>query len=196
MKTLFKKSIVLFLLFSIFSCSKDTTTDPICTPIPCLNGGVSRPDCGCNCPQGFTGANCGTQITPTKINISKIEILSYPTVDPYAITGYWDYAPISNPDLAIVITDTFNSTVLTDTTNVPFNDSLPNTTYTYTYSSFSITNVNDLFKIELRDVDSSNTFETMNTAFFTIYDSHNSFPSVIPITDGDTKYKIYVSYVW
>ena len=197
MKTLFKKSIVLLLIFTIFSCSKDSATSSSnCTPIPCLNGGVSRPDCGCNCPQGFTGANCSTQITPTKINISKIEIFNYSVVDPYAVTGYWDYAPISNPDLAIVITDTYTSTILTDTSNVPYIDALPNTTYTYTYQSFPITNVNDLFKIELRDIDPNNTYESMSAKYFTIYDSHNSFPSVISIVDGDTTYKIYVSYTW
>ena len=197
MKTLFKKSIVLLLIFTIFSCSKDSATSSSnCTPIPCLNGGVSRPDCGCNCPQGFTGANCSTQITPTKITISKVEILNYPSTDPSAITGYWDNPPNTKPDLAIVITDIFNSTVLSDTSNVPFNDASTNTTYTYTYNSFQITNVNDLFKIELRDIDSNNSYESMESTTFSIYTTNGGFPSVIPITDGETKYNIYVSYTW
>ena len=67
-------------------------------------------------------------------------------------------------------------------------------THSYTYSSFNITSVNDLFKIELRDIDTSSPYyESMNTYFFNIYSSYGGFLSVIPVNNGETKYNIYVS---
>ena len=186
MKTLFKKSFVLFLILTTFSCSEDSETNS--SPVP-------------NCPQGYTGSNCSIQVTPTKISISKIEIVSFPATDPSAVTGFWDYVPLDSsqnaPDIAILFSDATTSTLFSNTSTNAFNNAQANTVYTYTYPNpIQITNVNNLFKIELRDIDSNNTFQSMSTSFFSIYNSFNNFPSVIPIINGNTKYNIYVSYTW
>ena len=187
-KTFFKTAFVLLTAIMTISCSKDSPTGTSSTPTP-------------TCPQGYTGSNCSTQITPTKLTISKIEIVSFPAIDPTATTGLWDYNLLDTsqnaPDLAILLTNVTTSTLLTDTTSSPFMNASASQTYSYTYTTFNITNVNDLFKIELRDIDTSSPYyQSMNTYFFSIYSSLGGFPTVIPVINGQTKYNIYVSYTW
>ncbi len=199
MKTVLSRLSVLIIAFLFFNCSSDSGDTP-CFPITCLNGGTSTPECGCNCPQGYTGSNCSTQITPNKITITKIEIVSFPTIDPSAITGNWDYFPISSsqnaPDLAIVLYDFTTSTILSNSSSNPFTDAQNTQSHSYTYPSFLISNVNNLFSIQLRDIDTNSSFQIMDTYVFSIYDNEGGFPSIIPIINGDTKYNLYVTYNW
>ena len=184
MKTLFKKSLALLILLVVFSCSKDSPTATVPSP---------------TCPQGYTGANCTTQITPTKITISKIEIVSYPLIDPTALSGHWDYPSPYEPDLAIVLSDFSGGTIIDNQSTNYFTNALSTVTHSYSYSTpLVLTNVNHLFKLELRDIDTTDgaTYEIMNTYVFSIYSSTGGFPSVIPINNGETKYNIYVSYTW
>jgi len=86
---------LLFVLVLNLNCSSDSSA-PACTPISCLNGGVSKPDCGCNCPQGYTGSNCGTQITPSSIYVKKIRVKKFPDTDNGT---WWDTFPNSDADI-------------------------------------------------------------------------------------------------
>lgn len=180
MKTLILKTILLFAFFTFFGCSKDSGST---TPTP-------------TCPQGYTGTNCSFQVTPSKINISKIQIVSFPLIDPNAVTGYWDYPTNKDPDIAIILTDNTSGIVLDDESNYPFANATSNFTYSYTFSNLLVTNPLHSYKIEMRDMDDNHTYETMDTYYFTIYSTTNNFPSVITIDSGISKYNIYVSYTW
>lgn len=187
MRTYFIKPTLLFLLgFLAFGCSNEApkTTTPVVIP-PTV------------CPQGYTGSLCATQITPTKISISRIEIVRFPVVCPTAITGYWDYPTNTNPELAIVISDASTATVLDDQSTNYFANASSGLTYYYNYSSpLSINNVTHLFAIQLRDIDPPSSYEVMSNSYFTLYNSTNGFPPVITIINGYTKYNLYVTYTW
>jgi hypothetical protein len=96
------KIIALFTLVLFSSgCSSDSTDDG-CTPITCLNSGISNSNCGCDCPQGFTGSNCSTQIMPTSIKILKVRVKKFPNLKENG--DQWDVLATGNlvrPDLNI-----------------------------------------------------------------------------------------------
>lgn len=62
------KSLAALFIFSasFFGCSKDDDCETTCQ-----NGGAVNENCGCNCPSGFTGANCETAVPAGEtINVS------------------------------------------------------------------------------------------------------------------------------
>lgn len=50
-----------FLGILLFSCKKEMDDNSLCGNVECLNGGVCT-DGTCDCPEGFTGEDCGTEI--------------------------------------------------------------------------------------------------------------------------------------
>ena len=200
MKTLFKKIAVLSIAIMVFGCSKDSaSTSTPCVPITCLNGGISKPDCGCSCPTGYTGANCGTQVTPTKISISKVVISNFPALKSDGST--WDWNPLNslnnNPDIYLVFIN--SSSTYFNTVANKFDDAVAGTQYTYTFSTpVQITNVTELENITLYNWNTSGNDDQMGTITFTPYSSTNNFPSVITETDSSTNFqvKFYVTYTW
>src|SRR5690606_28956999 len=93
-----KKIIILILavigLMTINSCEKENPniTDS-CQDITCLNDGYCA-NGQCVCTQGYTGANCSQQVTPSQIRITKIEVMKFPATDGGA---GWDLT--SAPDI-------------------------------------------------------------------------------------------------
>ena len=202
MKTLFKKSIVLLLIFTIFSCSKDSATSSSnCTPIPCLNGGVSRPDCGCNCPQGFTGTNCGTQITPTKILITKIRVTKFPNLKPDGtLWDAWAIDPFTRPDIFPVLFDSTGTTILYKGSPTVQDAFSYGTDHFYFIPStpIQITNPTSSFYLYLYDEDSSTTQETMGGFYLSLYTSTTGFPTTIIYGQSTdvVGFELTLSYVW
>ena len=94
------KKLIFLSLFLIFSCSSDNESDNSCTPVACLNGGTPTTDCGCDCPEGFSGSDCSVKLTPTSVSITKIDIKKFP--DSYN-GDWWDTFP-SNSDADIYFT--------------------------------------------------------------------------------------------
>jgi hypothetical protein len=209
MKNLFKKITLLSLAILLLGCSKDspTSNDNDCTPIACLNGGVSRADCGCTCPQGYTGSNCGTQLTPSKISISKIRVNYF---NNYDNGSSWDPSiPTSSlltPDIYVSIKDASNNTIYSAPTyyaNVLSNGS--------NYFDFTPTNAIQLpissdlsnFTIYLYDFDGADSNinspdDLMGQKLFFPYSSYGGFPTTITVTDSTypVSFTLTVSYVW
>ena len=197
----------MFLLLVVaLGCSKDDTTAS-CTPITCLNGGVSTADCGCTCPQGFTGSNCGTQLTPSKILISKIRVNYFNNNDN---GSSWDPSiPTSNlltPDIYVAIKDASNNTIYSSSTyyaNVLSNGS--------NYFDFTPTNTIQLpissdlsnFTISLYDFDGADSNinspdDLMGEKLFFPYSSYGGFPTTITVTNSNypVSFTLIFSYVW
>ncbi len=62
-------------LIAAASCEK-SNPDP-CEGVTCQNGGACL-EGKCQCPTGFTGANCETQATPKSVKVTSISIKKYP----------------------------------------------------------------------------------------------------------------------
>lgn len=90
------------------SCSSEDDSVKGCTPIECLNGGTPittiAEDCGCNCPEGYSGTDCSSQITPSSITILRVNVKKFPMVDEDG--DVWDQFAVgssTNPDLQLYI---------------------------------------------------------------------------------------------
>jgi hypothetical protein len=56
-KNIMDKLLIILLLLIIISCGKEDKNDNPCETINCLNGGICVSGI-CNCPTGYSGANC------------------------------------------------------------------------------------------------------------------------------------------
>ena len=196
MKNLFKKIILLSIAIIMFGCSKDDTpTSTPCVPITCLNGGVSTPNCGCTCPTGYTGNNCGTQITPSSIKITKIRVKKFPDTDN---GNWWDTLPNSDADIYVTLVNTssqiiYTSGRFTDATGLGtiFYDFTPSTPIT-------ITNVTSALSIKLYDYENIGADTLMTFLIFNPYTSTGGFPTTLTKSsaNGDFICEISLQYVW
>ena len=197
MKTIFKKLSVLFVVVMLFvSCSSDSGDTP-CVPISCLNGGTSTADCGCDCPEGYSGTNCSTVVQPSKVIITKVIVKSFPNTNSNGFL--WDVT--NGADIYIKIKS--GATVIYDHPSV-FSNSLGGSNLNYQFSlnpNLQITNVNSPHIVSLWDYDlgdnPSNPDANMASAAFFPFNG-TSFPSVVTVTDptSPTTFDIYLSYVW
>lgn len=201
MKNNYSKFLLSFILFTIIlGCSTDSTTDPICTPIICLNGGTSTVDCGCNCPTGYTGDNCGIQVTPTKILIEKIVVVKFPN---FRTDGSnWDGGSLlgfEKPDIFPVLFDSSNQVIFAGT---PKQDcfSTGNDSFNFFPSSpIQITNLSSPLSLILFDEDSSTNQELMGGfQNILLYSSTGGFPPTITIGNSSNSFifRLDLSYVW
>jgi hypothetical protein len=72
--------IILLTILSFSVTSRKDKQEELCEGVICENGG----ECingDCDCPEGYTGPSCGTQITPSRIRIKNILVTKYPNYD-------------------------------------------------------------------------------------------------------------------
>jgi hypothetical protein len=196
MKKLFKISVFVLLGLTFFGCSSDSSDDS-CTPIVCLNNGVSNSNCGCDCPQGYSGANCGTIVQPTRITITKVVVKSFSNTNSQGFL--WD----GTNDADIYIKVNSGSNVIYDHPTFIQNAlGGSNLNYQFTLNpNLQITNVNSPLIVSLWDYDlgdvPSNADDNMASAAFFPFNG-NSFPPTITITDptSPTTFEIHLSYQW
>ncbi|WP_396170526.1 hypothetical protein [Flavobacterium sp.] len=195
MKTIFKRLSVLTIAFLFFNCSSDSTTP--CVPISCLNGGTSTPDCGCDCPQGYSGTNCSTVVQPSKVIITKVVVKSFPNTNSQGFL--WD----GTNDADIYIKINSGTTVIYNHPSF-FSNALGGSNLNYQFSlnpNLQITNVNSPLIFSLWDYDTgdipSNADDNMASAAFLPFNG-TSFPSVVTVTDptSPTTFELTLSYVW
>ena len=207
MKIIISKILVTLLVFFLFSCSSDSGDTP-CVPISCLNGGTSTPECGCNCPQGYTGSDCSTQITPTKITISKIRVKYFPNKN---AGSYWDVllplydANIALPDIYITLQNSslveiykspiYKKNVVSD--GIAYYDFVPSV-------PINITSVNSGLVLNLWDYDGADSNinvgfdDDMGYVVFNLYKSTGGFPSTLTVLDASQSlgFELTLSYTW
>jgi hypothetical protein len=218
MKFILKSLTFLLFVGLTISCSSDSDSQtnvvtPKCTPIPCLNGGVSTPNCGCTCPQGYSGANCSTQITPSKITITKIKVKKFPNLNG---TDSWDPCSIlclSNDDINrkkpdIYFTIENSSLVEIYKQNNYFSNALSNSLGTDSFeftptSTIEFTNVSASLILNLKDYDGAESNfnsadDDMGFAVFNLYSSNGGFPTTKTITssNGSIIFEITLQYNW
>lgn len=203
MKIIISKILVTLLVFFLFSCSSDSGDTP-CVPISCLNGGTSKPECGCNCPQGFTGSNCSTQIAPTKITITKIRVKKFPNLKPNG--SNWDIVALpgwERPDIFPALFPFQGTPALFVGTRINDSFSYGNDTFDFTPTTpIVITQISQQYTLVLYDDDSTiinpNSPELMGGFNFYIYSSTGGFPTTMALnsTTSDYGFELTLSYVW
>ncbi|MFC6877043.1 hypothetical protein ACFQZF_11165 [Flavobacterium myungsuense] len=205
MKNLFKKIAILSVAIMVFGCSKDdapsSPSSPSCVSITCLNGGVSTADCGCTCPTGYTGANCGTQVTPTKIIITKIRVTKFPNLKTDGSSwDSWAVNPFTRPDIFPVLFNSAGTTVLYEGTPA-IQDSFSYGTDTFDFipsTPIQITNTTSSYNLYLFDEDSSSAQEIMGGFNLPLYTSTTGFPTSITLGQSTdiVRFELTVYYVW
>lgn len=149
----------LLYLFAIailaIGCKKENT-DP-CDEITCFNGGTCNSGT-CNCPTGYTGTQCQTQLSLKSITITSIDLISYPITfvsgTPYDNDG-------TGPDWYIVIDEGLTATDPYWFTSLPIFDCDGSTVsfvgahgFPYTINTSNFTGSNGSgYSIQLRDKD-------------------------------------------
>jgi len=216
MKFILKSLIFLTLMAFAISCSSDSA--PVegstpCVPITCLNGGVSTPNCGCTCPQGFTGNNCSTQITPSKIKITKITVKKFPNFDG---TNTWD--PCSTlcltaddinrkrPDIYFTIENTNLVEIYKHPSYFPnvISNLIGTDLFEFTPTlSLEFTNFSTGYILNLKDYDGAESNfispdDEMGFVAFMLYNSNGGFPTTKTITNsnGTLIFELTLQYTW
>lgn len=192
---------MLIMFISVLSCSSDSSSS--CVPTTCLNGGVSTANCGCDCPPGYSGSDCSTRITPSKIKISKIRVTMFPNTDSGG--SAWD---VSNgaPDISLIFSqDNSGTTITIWTATTYYPDVLSNGINYYDFTPatpIEITQVTIPHYIELLDYDGADTIpsvnDTMGVIAFYPYVQANGFPTTVQLVNNTIplRYELTLSYEW
>ena len=203
-----KKIIVLlFVLVLNLNCSSDASAPVACTPIPCLNNGISNANCGCDCPEGYTGTNCSTQMLPTTIKITNIKVKYFPNLDN---GNYWDVSvPVAanaSPDIYVTLENSNNLELFNSPTY--FENVLSDGTSTWNFTPSTPISVSFIYfnslKIKLYDFDGAvSNFndgidDIMASSSFNIYSATGGFPAKVTLLDSSTPigYELTLQYTW
>lgn len=195
MKKLWHVFLFSLLVVSTNSCTKDEKEDPIvktpivvdpCANTTCLNGGYCA-NGDCVCPEGYSGADCSQQVTPSTIRVTSIKVTGWSPTDNGA---GWDLT--SGPDIYVQIqrsgTTIYTSGTYTDASNqLNFN------------TNIELTGVNSTYSILIYDDDSLDSDDYMGGFTFTPYSSNNDFPSVLTIQNSsinNLKFELNVTYTF
>lgn len=179
------KYVFTFLLFYLFivSCNKEGPCDNVVCHIGNCNNGV------CVCPDGFTGDDCGVQITPSKILVSAIRVLQFPETmdngDP------WDDA--SGPDLIISLAV---NNIEFWTSSVSFTDVELGEVYSFgSIPPLQITEVETTYELGLFDLDGTDS-ELIGSYSFQFYTSNNGFPTLPILGNSPLIFELDLDYEW
>ncbi|GEC77711.1 hypothetical protein [Flavobacterium aquatile] len=180
-KFIFKSVLLLIVSTSLLSCSSDDSepTEPLV------------------CPTGYNGIDCTTQITPTRIVISKIRVKLFPNTNG---GNNWDIG--SAPDIfvrlgigdgsastVVLFTSDYIADAVSDGTN--FFDFTPNTPIELLFPT-------QQHAIILGDYDSTSSNEFMGGLVFNPYNSTGGFPTTITVNNSSIplRFELTVSYVF
>ncbi len=203
-----KKLIALLIILVMnLNCSSDSNDPVACTPITCLNGGTSNADCDCDCPQGYSGTDCSTQMSPITIKITKIKVKYFPLTDN---GDFWDISipttANASPDIYVTLQNSNNVELFNSPTY--FGNVLSNGTETWDFTpstpiSISFVYFNSL-NIRLYDYDGAvsnvndNVDDLMASSTFDIYSSTDGFPTTLTLLNPTTPigYELTLQYTW
>lgn len=164
-----------------------------CFGVTCLNEGTCVNGL-CDCAEGFTGPSCANQITPQSIQITRIDIIRFPTLNsdglPWDLGGDPDIFPKVLKGNQILLS-VFNAIENADENDVHIFEISP---------PVSLDEPNDEYTISLFDEDDSfldTTDDEMGAIDFIPYFSTNGFPSVISLDEGgEIAFEVHVTYIF
>jgi hypothetical protein len=140
------------------------------------------------CPEGYMGAGCSTQITPSKITITKIQVTKFPQTND---GSSWDVA--SGPDIFVKFK---KGTTLLWESSTYHQDAISGRVYDFTPSPSIELTATDQYKIEIWDYDDLSNSDLMGIVTFYLYDNTNGFPSILERNSTNFSFKFHVTYAW
>ncbi len=182
-----KKVLLSYFVILIFTCSCNRN-DSKCTGVICHNDGYCI-NGQCVCQDGYTGADCSRQITPTKIQITQIKVLRFPATKSNG--AGWDLT--SGPDIFPIFYKD-NQKLWESPTYYEDADQR----YYYEFNcAINLNNPNDRYTVSLYDYDQGTSDEFMGGITFTPYNTTNNFPTTIRLDAGGTvAFDLVVNYSW
>jgi hypothetical protein len=182
-----KLYIVILGILVTFGCTKEKDT-PAPAPVPAPTS---------TCPTGYTGTNCATQITPSKIRITKVTVVKFPQFDG---GSNWDIADIGDSRPELFVQFSRGSSVLFSTGY--FQDANYNQSYywdainTPTIFPYDILIPTSQHTISAYDYDTG-TNDFIGGFNFTPYSSSGGFPSTLVIQNGGSlEFRLDVTYIF
>lgn len=130
--------------------------------------------------------------TPSKIRISKIEILNFPATD--ASGGGWDLT--SGADLYPVITNAAGTIIWSPTTY--FTDAVAGSTYSWDVLPNLDIDATAQYVVRMYDFDTPDPDDDMGGLVGNIFTMGQGFPTTLNFNaaDGSKKFRFTVSYVF
>ena len=193
---MYRLNLLLFglcLIGILASCEKDD--DDPCDNVTCLNGGTCE-DGNCDCLEGYTGNECGEQVTPTSIRITQVTLNDFPAQND---GDDWDgfLCGGGNPDILISLDDGNGEFFFS--TN--YDDVVPGTTLTFTQGFPTTTNnPENMHIIRLYDDDTGGCSpdDFMGGLQFSIYESDNGFPETIDVVNTSVQIEatLHIEYLY
>ncbi|CAG5087107.1 calcium-binding EGF-like domain-containing protein [Parvicella tangerina] len=203
-------TILVSVSLTITNCKKEGCTDPTatnynssakkndgsciypdpdpCDGISCLNGGYCA-NGTCNCPDGYSGSDCGVALTPTSMSITSATLTAYPMTNGGA---GWD--PSSGPDVYITINsgtsannNEFQSSYFADVTgqSLTFTNGFP----------ISVPSPASNYTIGIWDYETSTGLEEFMTGlYFTPIDHDSGFPPTITLSTASMSITLNVEW--
>ena len=190
-----KFTLLVVFLFTLSNCSNES--DDSCTPISCLNGGTQTVDCGCDCPDGFSGTDCSAKLMPSSIKITNVEVKKFPDTNN---GSWWDGFPTnSDADIYITIGDVISGNEIY--TSPTYYEDASGLGVMYDFepeTPINITDVTNNHVLTIYDFDSVSD-EFISLLVFNPYDSsREGFPNSIAVsnTTGTFECDITLEYNW
>lgn len=178
----------LLLTMTVFNSCKKDDPDP-CEGVTCLNGGTCV-NGQCDCPEGYSGPDCGNQVTPSKIRITNIKLTKFPATDNGA---GWDLT--SGPD--IYVTMEYSGSTIYDHPYF-YQNADPSQDYDFQPNiNLNMDNPTDNYVIRLYDFDDFDADDYMGGIQFVPYQDGNNFLNKILLNaGGDVAFELSVTYTW
>ncbi len=185
----------LFALPFFTSCHQGDPVD-LCETLVCLNDGVCA-NGKCNCPDGYTGVDCGSQKVPAKIRITKIRVTRIPLTnngEPWDLDQGWESAP----DINILIER--NGVKFYEHPHYIWNadPSLPHEFKPAPLYHIDMLHPTDTYKITLFDFEAwYGNLEYMGSLEYIPYSDGNHFPQSLTLDEGgDVAFELVVEYIF
>jgi len=181
---------------AMFSCSSSDSDS--CEPITCFNGGISTSDCGCDCPEGYTGANCSVEVEPATITITKVIVKVFPNTNN---GSGWDVG-IPNPSDALPdIYITFQDSNLNVIYNSPvyYENAISGGGIFFEFTpNLQISNFANPYLVNIWDYDASSDDDFMTSYGFFVYTVNQGFPEIITVVNQSAEILVdlELSYQW
>ena len=167
------KYFILTALFflTMFSCQKEP-----CEGKMCLNEGVCV-DGTCQCPDNFTGENCGEQRTPHFIRVTSVQLTRFPATNAGVS---WD--PSDGPDLFFKLSNDQHPIAQPI---VLMENADPSLDSYFFINLIDIRHVESTHTMQLFDYDGVDAdHDLLGEIRFDPYHSTNGFPTTIVLDDG------------